>query len=158
MNNNIEQINLSDFYIPTKSIMSFDISPLLKQELLLVEKEFREKIEVYDFQPYAGKIVRIINPKKSLIAHWAYMILAQKLHEVGAKTYIDHPNLELEMMMDKLHEHNWSQYQGKRVFIKGCSEISFETSIYAWISQKLVSEVRALSYGEKCSLVPIYKI
>jgi hypothetical protein len=59
---------------------------------------------------------------------------------------------------DAISELDVKPYTNKRVVIKGCGgKISVKEQNYIKLTQKLKPVVRAISYGEACSMVPISK-
>ena len=52
---------------------------------------------------------------------------------------------------------DWSQFENKRVIIKGCSEATIPTWAYLIITAKLSKYARRIYFGEPCSAIDIYK-
>ena len=61
------------------------------------------------------------------------------------------------ILRDKINCLDTEYYKNKRVVIKGCSDENIDIEIYTMLTQKLVPIARAISYGEPCSMVPIFK-
>ncbi|MCH8011809.1 MAG: DUF2480 family protein [Candidatus Marinimicrobia bacterium] len=53
-------------------------------------------------------------------------------------------------------EIDWSQYQGKRVMIKGCADVPLPTWAYLIITARLAQHADYILYGEPCSAVKIF--
>ncbi len=47
-------LDLEDYY-PKGEVVAFDLKPFLFMELILKEKDFRERLENMDWSEYAGK-------------------------------------------------------------------------------------------------------
>ena len=52
---------------------------------------------------------------------------------------------------------DWSQFENKRVIIKGCSEATIPTWAYLSITAKLSKYAKRIYFGEPCSAIDIYK-
>jgi hypothetical protein len=57
----------------------------------------------------------------------------------------------------KLSELNISEWNDKRVVIKGCGDLDVPAEAYVSITRVLTPNVLSIMYGEPCSTVPIYK-
>ncbi len=55
-----------------------------------------------------------------------------------------------------VNELDWTQYQGKRVLIKGCTSVPVPTWAYLIITAQLSQYADHILYGEPCSSVKIY--
>jgi hypothetical protein len=65
--------------------------------------------------------------------------------------------LEDKLFADAISMLNISEYEGKRVVVKGCSKVNVPISAYVEISRLLKPIVQSLMFGEPCSTVPLYK-
>src|SRR6188474_3221171 len=77
-------IDLSDFYVKGERVL-LDIKPLLVEEFLLREKDFREYIKETDWSAYTGKLVAITCSNDAIIPVWAYMLLASALSPFASR-------------------------------------------------------------------------
>ena len=50
-----------------------------------------------------------------------------------------------------------SEFEGKKVIVKGCGQIPLSEILYIAITKKLQNTVRSLMFGEACSAVPVFK-
>lgn len=150
-------LDLEKFY-PSQELMELDLKDFLFMEMLLKEKDFREKLEAADWIQYNGKIVAVHCSTDAIIPMWAYMLVSSKLKGVASEVYFGNKSTAIEKAMEKnilsIHE---EEYKDKRVVVKGCGDIEIPSSAYLMISQKLIPVVKSLMYGEPCSTVPVYK-
>ena len=52
---------------------------------------------------------------------------------------------------------DWSQFENKRVIIKGCSQATIPTWAYLIITANLSKYAKRIYFGEPCSAIDIYK-
>ena len=52
---------------------------------------------------------------------------------------------------------DWTQFENKRVIIKGCSEATIPTWAYLIITANLSKYAKRIYFGEPCSAIDIYK-
>ena len=52
---------------------------------------------------------------------------------------------------------DWSQFENKRVIIKGCSEATIPTWAYLIITANLSKYAKRIYFGEPCSAIDIFK-
>ena len=150
-------IDLEDFYVDGDRVL-YDLKNNLYEELILREKDFRQFLKTHDWSTYQNTHVAIHCSVDAIVPTWAYMLLTIKL-EPYAKTIVfgDLDQLEEELFKAKLRTINPSDYQGKKIVIKGCSKIQVPISIYVELTRILKPFVSSIMYGEPCSTVPIYK-
>lgn len=65
--------------------------------------------------------------------------------------------LEAILFSEVLHSITYSDYQDKRVVIKGCSNLPVSTNAYVELVRGLRPFAKSIMYGEPCSTVPLYK-
>ena len=153
----IVTIDLEEFYPEGKRVL-FDIKPLLFQELILKEKDFREFIKNEDWTTYKDCYVAITCSNDAIVPTWAFMLLTLALQPYAKKTVFG--NLEtletvlFEEIIDKL---NVSTYKDARIVIKGCGNKPVPVSAYVAITEKVKPLAKSIMYGEPCSTVPLYK-
>jgi hypothetical protein len=158
-NKAIETIDLLKL-IDLNTIKGFDVKPFLFQGIILKEKEFREQLKTFDFSSLKTAQVYIFCSASAIIPMWAFMLIssyltAAQIPHLFAKNYEEAINLFIAKEIDRLDE---NIFKNKRVIIKGCSgKISVNENAYVQITQKLKPVVKALSYGEACSMVPVTK-
>lgn len=151
------EFNLEDFY-PEGERVVFDIKPLLFQELILKEKDFREFVSKEDWKKYEGKFVAITCTSDAIVPTWAYMLLSTALEPFAKKIVFGNiETLETVLFHEQLNKINTEDFRDKRVVIKGCSNKEVPVNAYVEITAKLRPVAKSIMYGEPCSTVPLYK-
>ncbi|MDA9634578.1 DUF2480 family protein [bacterium] len=151
-------LDLSD-YAPKKNIEELDLRQFLFQGLVLKERQFRADIKDYNFDKYKNKAVALYCSSDVIIPMWAYMLITAELDSVCSKLYFGR-SLEVtqQIIVENIRSIKEDKYSGKKVIVKGCSNIPLNESLYIEITKKLLKSVRSLMFGEACSAVPVYKI
>lgn len=156
-NKPIIQIDLEK-WIPADSELCFlDMKDFLFKEMILKESEFRSAIEDMDWTPYQNKMTLVHLSNKAIIPQWSYMIIANKLQEVNSSCIFKTENYKEEALIHIIHTKDMSEFEGKRVLVKGCGKIPLSPRPFILLAQKLSSIVRSLAFGESCSSVPLFK-
>ena len=151
-------LDLSD-YASKNNIEELDLRQFLFQGLVLKEKQFRADIKDYNFDKYKDKTVAIFCSSEVIIPMWAYMLITVELDRVCSKLYFGRAsNVSQQIILENIRSIEDDKYSGKRVIVKGCSNIPLNESLYIEITKKLLKNVRSLMFGEACSAVPVYKI
>lgn len=155
----IETIDLTQF-LSVNQLKGFDIKPFLFKELVLKEKEFREQLQTFDFSSLSNSCVFVHCSSNAIIPMWAFMLLASYLTE-NKINFIFAPNLQEAyslFLLKKLEELDMQPYQNKRVVVKGCGgQLQISPEVFMVLTKKLKPLVKALSFGEACSMVPLFK-
>ncbi|AXJ00854.1 Protein of unknown function (DUF2480) [Cyclonatronum proteinivorum] len=139
-------------------VHAFDLKDYLYMELILREKDFREALQNLDWEPYSDSVIAVYCSADAIIAHWAYMLVCSHAQAVGAKVLYGTPEqVKLIIMLQNVRAHDWSQYDGRKVLLKGCSHEELDPSVYATATQLLLPYADRLMYGEACSFVPVYR-
>ena len=153
----IVSLDLEELYDPGERVL-YDIKDNLWQGMILKEKDFREFLKTHDWTQYQGKNVAITCSEDAIVPTWAYMLLAVQLEPyANAIVFGDLNALEDKLFSDAIQKINLSEYEGKRVVVKGCSKVNVPISAYVEISRLLKPIVQSLMFGEPCSTVPLYK-
>jgi hypothetical protein len=156
-NSGIITIDPEEFYTSGERIL-FDIKPMLFQELILKEKDFREQIKNTDWSKFNGKFVAIICTADAIVPTWAYMLLTLAMQPYAKKVVFgDLSILENELFNEKMASLNIEQYRDARIVIKGCGEKEIPANVYVKLTALLKPIVKSIMYGEPCSTVPLYK-
>ena len=69
-----------------------DLKNWLKDEFILVESDFREKIKSFNWEVLKEKTVLIQCSNDAIIPHWAYLLISSKLTEFEIKNFIGNQN------------------------------------------------------------------
>ncbi len=134
--------------VNTSGIVAFALKPFLFEELILKEKDFREKLKLHDWRQYKGKDVAVYCSADAIIPSWAYMLVASSLQPFARTVITGTPGQLKEMLFRKAVEE-------LPVVIKGCSDTPL--SVYSDLIMKLQPAVISIMYGEPCSTVPVFK-
>lgn len=156
-NSGLITIDLEEYY-PKGERLLFDLKPLLFQELILKEKDFREFIKQHNWSDYKGKLVAITCTVDATIPTWAYMLLSIALEPFAKKIVFGNlETLEAIVFNEVLQTINYSDYKDQRIVIKGCGNLPVSTNAYVELVKGLRPYAKSIMYGEPCSTVPLYK-
>ena len=150
-------LDLEDFY-PTGERRSFDLAPWLYEGLILREKDFRAHVKDHDWTQYENAHVAVFCSADAIVPLWAYMLISSKLQGV-AKTVVqgDAEKLESILFRQWMDTHDFSQYEDKRLIIKGCSNKPVPTDAFLEFVHRAQPYAKNIMFGEPCSTVPVYK-
>ena len=147
-----------DEFINQEKIIVFDLKMWLKDELILIEKVFRNNVNNHNWKDYNDHLVLIQCSNNAIIPHWAYLLISSKLKENGIKNFIgseeDYNNYSI---INSIHNIDLNEFKEKSVIVKGCSNYANKNYYYSLIVEKIQNEVKSLMFGEACSSVPIFK-
>jgi hypothetical protein len=150
-------LNLEEYYPKTK-IEVFDIKSYLFMGLILKEKDFREALKNLDISTYEGKYVAITCSADAIIPMWAYMLIGSLLQPVATDLYYGtEEQFRQHLLLQAIAALPASEYEDKRVVIKGCGELPISEAAYLAATKLLRPVVKSIMYGEPCSTVPIFK-
>ena len=156
-NSKLETIDLEHFF-PKIERVSFDIKPWLKDELFLLEKDFREKVKNFDWRKYKNKAVYIICSNDAIVPDWAYILISSQLNTFNIRNVIGSKEvLNVKLITEIVDAFDFSIFKEKSVIIKGCSDQKVPLLAYSVLLEKLQLEAKSIMFGEACSSVPIYK-
>ena len=156
-NSGLITIDLEEFY-PKGERVLFDLKPLLFQELILKEKDFREFIKEHDWAGYKDKMVAITCTADAIVPTWAFMLVSIALEPFAKKIIFGNlATLEAILFSEVLKAINYTDYQDKRIVIKGCGNLPVSTNAYVELVKGLKPFAKSIMYGEPCSTVPLYK-
>ena len=150
-------LDLVDF-IPEGNQYVIDLKDFMYEGLILREKDFREQLKEKDWSEYQDGFVAVTNSSEGITPLWAYMLISSAL-EPFASIVIrgNKAHLKGALLRRSIESIDSSEYQDKRVIIKGCGKETIPESAYITITQKLQPVVKSLMFGEACSTVPVYK-
>jgi len=147
-----------DEFINQKKIIVFDLKMWLKDELILIEKDFRNNVNNHNWKDYNDHLVLIQCSNNAIIPHWAYLLITSKLKAKGIKNFIgSEENYNNYSIINSIHNIDLNEFKEKSVIVKGCSNYANKNYYYSLIVDKIQNEVKSLMFGEACSSVPIYK-
>ncbi|WP_233899590.1 DUF2480 family protein [Tenacibaculum piscium] len=156
-NSQLTTIDLEDFY-PKGNRVVFDIKDWLYQGIILREKDFREHVKNHNWQQYDGNYVALKCSEDAIIPSWAYLLLTTKLTDFAKKVVVgDLELLETVLFNDIITNLNITEYQDKRLIIKGCSDKPIPQSAYTLLVSKIQPVCKSIMFGEACSTVPLFK-
>ena len=160
--NKIAESGLINFDIatllPKGERIGIDLKDFLFQELILKEKDFREKIENLDPEKFKNTFVYIYNSADAIVPLWAYFLLTAKLTSVAKKIIFgNREDLEVLLMHNSIQTYDFTEMIGKRVLVKGCTDENIPVNAYIELVEQLKPLVKSLMFGEACSNVPIFK-
>lgn len=150
-------LDLAEYY-PEDKTVALDLKEFLFMEMILKEKDFREKTDQHDWAAYAHKEVAVFCSTDAILPMWAYMLIAAKLAPVARFVYAGTPEeLFKKNFLENLAQLNISSFEGKRVVVKGCGDKEIPPFAYLEATNRLLPVVKSLMYGEPCSTVPVFK-
>ena len=153
----IMTIDFNDFLGDT-NFEIIDLKNWLKDEFILVESDFREKIKSFNWDVLKEKTVLIQCSNDAIIPHWAYLLISSKLTEFEIKNFIGNKNeFKNYQIINGIKNLDQKQFIDKPVIIKGCSDISENNYFYSLIVEKLQPIAKSIMFGEACSAVPVFK-
>lgn len=144
--------------ISNHEIIELDLKDFLYQGMILKEKEFREKMDSYNWDAYKNVYLTVNCSTDAIIPKWAYMLVVQHANSYVKELFFGSKSEAMsQLFKKKIDELNWESYNEKYVLLKGCSKIDVPAEIYMYATQKLLPHVKKLMYGEACSNVPVYR-
>ena len=144
--------------IPKGKRIGIDLKDFLFEGLILKEKDFREKITALNPQDFENAYLYIYNSADAIVPLWAYFLITAKLTDVAKKiVFGNREDLEVLLMHNAIQTYDFSEMNGKRVLVKGCSDQSIPENAYIELVEQLKPLVKSLMFGEACSNVPIFK-
>ena len=144
--------------VPKGVRKGIDLKDFLFQEMILKEKDFREKVEAIDTEEYKDAYIYIYNSVDTIVPLWAYFVLTAKLTDVAKKiVFGNREDLEVILMHNAIQTYDFEDMRGKRVLVKGCSDKEIPENAYIELVEQLKPMVKSLMFGEACSNVPIVK-
>ena len=150
-------IDLSD-YAPTQSISILDVKDFLFQEIILKEKEFRASLKEFDFSIYKDKIVAVNCSSNAIVPMWAFMLVTSCLKSFTTEIYYGKKeDVFQQIFTANIDAIDSTEFETKKVIVKGCGQITLSASLYMAITKKLQHTVSSLMFGEACSAVPVLK-
>lgn len=147
-----------EVYLPREIIVEFDLANHLFMGLILKEKEFREAMKQLDWEQYRGKMVAVTCSADAIIPMWAYMLVVTYLQPVATAVYQGSAaEFSKQLFLNRLGTLDATEFDDKRVVIKGCGDQPIGEYAYFEITRILLPHAKSIMYGEPCSTVPVFK-
>ncbi|MBW7675805.1 DUF2480 family protein [Chryseobacterium chendengshani] len=144
--------------VPKGIRTGIDLKDFLYMEMILKEKDFREKVAAINPDDYADQYVYIYNSADAIVPLWAYFLITARITDVAKKViYGNKEDLEVLLMHNAIQTYDFDDLKGKRVLVKGCSDKEIPENAYIELVEQLKPIVKSLMFGEACSNVPIFK-
>ena len=156
-NSDLITIDLAD-YAPTSDIKNLDIKRFLFEGGFLKEKEFRNALKEFNFSVFSGKIAAIYCSSDAIVPMWAFMLITSCLNNIASEIcFGTKEEVFQKKFSDNIDDIDTSEFEGKKVIVKGCGQIPLSEILYIDITKKLQNTVSSLMFGEACSAVPVFK-
>jgi len=156
-NSGLINIDLSD-YAPKQNIAVLEVKDFLFQGIILKEKEFRTSLKEFDFSIYQGKTVAVNCSSDAIVPMWAFMLVTSYLKGIASEIYFGKKeDVFQQIFTANIDAIDASEFEGKKVIVKGCGQIPLTEALYIAITKKLQTSVSSLMFGEACSAVPVFK-
>ena len=150
-------MDLTD-YAPIKPIAVLDLKDFLFQGIVLKEKEFRQSLKEFNFSIYTNKTVALNCSADAIIPMWAFMLVTSYLNSVNSDIYFGiREDVFQQIFTNNINAIDASEFEKKKVIVKGCGQIPLTEALYIAITKKLQNTVSSLMFGEACSAVPVLK-
>ena len=139
-------------------VVTFDLKKYLKNDLVLIEKDFRDVMKKHEWKQYVGKKISIICSNSAIVPDWAFMLVSSYLKKNKIDNYIaDEDQIKNIVLFESLNNLDLSLYTNKVIVIKGCSKRNIPKYVYSILIDRLQPIAKKIMFGEACSSVPIYK-
>ena len=156
-NSGLINIDLSD-YAPKQNIAVLEVKDFLFQGIILKEKEFRTSLKEFDFSIYQGKTVAVNCSADAIVPMWAFMLVTSYLKGIASEIHFGKKeDVFQQIFTANIDAIDSTEFEGKKVIVKGCGQIPLSASLYMAITKKLQNTVSSLMFGEACSAVPVFK-
>lgn len=156
-NSSLITLNLEKDF-PQGEIKQFDIKDYLFHGLILKEKDFRTALKELDWSIYQDAHLCLHCSTDAIIPQWAFMLVAAYAKPIVKTLYFGTTEGFIESWYTQLlNNRDYSEYQGERIVIKGCSNLPVPASAYMDLTACLQPYAQSIMYGEPCSTVPVFK-
>jgi hypothetical protein len=145
-------------YLPKEEMVLFDLKDYLFMGLILKEKDFRTALLQLDWGQYKNRYVAVACTADAVIPVWAYMLVASNLQPFAKDVAFGTlDEMKDQLLLSTLKQLDMTEYNDKRVVVKGCGEVPISEKAYLEITKKLRPVAKSIMYGEPCSTVPVFK-
>ncbi len=153
----IMTVDLDDFALKSEIIV-FDIKNWLKNGLVLIENDFRDRVKSFDWSIYIDKLICIQCSNDAIIPDWALILISSELKKLNIRNFIGSvDDFRSFLITERISNMDVSIYKNKPVIIKGCSKNKFKEFYYSLLIEKIQPVAKRIMFGEACSFVPIFK-
>ncbi len=157
-NTKLVTLDLAKLFHDATPIATLDIKDFLHMELLLKEKDFRDKLNDFDWSQFKGQYLSVYCSTDAIIAPWAWMLITSHASAFAKEVFqLSAEEITHELYRRNIEMYDWSRYQNKFVLLKGCGDTYVPDSIYLLATNKLMQSAKKVMYGEACSFVPVWK-
>lgn len=154
---NLITIDLSDYYPKGKRAV-IDIKNWLKEGLVLIEKDFRQSLNNYNWNQFKEHHIAIYCSTDAIVPIWAYMLVQKHLNGIAKSiTYGSTETMESVLIIPIIESLDLGYCKDKSVIIKGCSDKKIPRNAYIKLIEKLQPFAKSIMFGEACSSVPLFK-
>lgn len=154
---NLITIDLSDYYPKGKRAV-IDIKNWLKEGLVLIEKDFRQSLNIYNWNQFKEHHIAIYCSTDAIVPIWAYMLVQKHLNGIAKSiTYGSTETMESVLIIPIIESLDLGYCKDKSVIIKGCSDKKIPRNAYIKLIEKLQPFAKSIMFGEACSSVPLFK-
>lgn len=144
--------------VPKGTRVGIDLKDFLWEGMILKETDFREKVSALSPEDFTDAYVYIYNSADAIVPLWAYFLLTAKITDAARKVIFgQRKDLEVMLMHSAINSYDFTEFEGKRILVKGCSDESIPENAYIELVEKLKPLAKSLMFGEACSNVPIFK-
>lgn len=145
-------------YYPRRENVVFDLKDHLFMEMILKEKDFREALKKTDWSAYKDKNVALTCSADAIIPVWAWMLVVSYLQPEAREIVMgDEMELHKNIFLKNIAAIDVTEFEGKKVVVKGCGETPIADYVYMEITKRLRPVAQSIMYGEPCSTVPVFK-
>lgn len=149
--------DLEEMYPEGKRIV-FDLKDYLYEGFVLREKDFRAQLKAHDWSQYDNAYVAMLCSTEAILPSWAFLLVATYLQPHAKKmVHGDLVDLETAIYHDLIANLDISQFENKKIIVKGCSKKPVPDAAYIQLIEKIQPHVDTLMFGEACSTVPLLK-
>ena len=125
--------------IPKTPRVIFDIKKWLKNDLILIEKDFRGLIKSHNWNQYLGKYVSIQCSNNAIIPDWAFMLVSKSLKELEIENFIGSLEIMEHIIVKKtIDKLDLSSFKDKSI-------IKQHQLVYEALGDMMKKEIHALS-------------
>ena len=140
-------IDLTD-YAPKDTIAILDAKDFLFEGIILKEKKFRNTLKEFNFSVYTDKIVALYCSSDAIVPMWAFMLLTSYLNNSTSKIYFGKKEEVFQKIFsDNIDAINPTEFENKKVIVKGCGQVPLTEALYIAITKKLQNTVNSLMFG-----------